>query len=180
MFLIYPSVQLIFQNKTIRLIVSNSGRISSKAQGLDVRVESVPISIHENQDFEELGYSGEGTFENPYIIENLYIQSNSTTLIDIKSTNVHFIVRNCVLDGIEPNFGAPGIILDNVSHGIIMDNWIKSTIQAIVLVESDENRIFRNPDNSATIQTNACSSGQPHDMLKEIDRYRGQSYVREW
>jgi hypothetical protein len=29
------------------------------------------------------------------------------------------------------------------------------------------------PDYSAGKQRKVCSSGQPHDMVKEIDRYRG-------
>jgi hypothetical protein len=30
-----------------------------------------------------------------------------------------------------------------------------------------------NPDYSAGKQRKVCSVGQPHDMVKEIDRYRG-------
>jgi len=58
------------------------------------------IYIWENAEFENQGWSGSGTQEDPYIIENVRI----TQFVAISDTTYHFIIRNCV-------FG-----LDNYSH----------------------------------------------------------------
>jgi parallel beta-helix repeat protein len=58
------------------------------------------IYIWENAEFENQGWPGSGTQEDPYIIENLRI----TQFVLISDTTYHFVIRNCV-------FG-----LDNYSH----------------------------------------------------------------
>lgn len=45
---------------------------------------------------------------------------------------------------------------------------------------SDHVHQIINPDYSAGKQRKVCSSGQPHDMVGEIDHYRGKSDEWEW
>ena len=50
-----------------------------------------PISIQSNGDFESQGWSGTGTQDDPYIIENLRISSNSVC-IAINNTDVYHTI----------------------------------------------------------------------------------------
>ncbi|MFX1255618.1 MAG: hypothetical protein ACFFCZ_28705, partial [Promethearchaeota archaeon] len=59
-----------------------------------------PIFIDDNSDFSTLGFNGSGTSGDPYLIENFFFNSSSATLISIQNTNVHFTIRNNLLDGV--------------------------------------------------------------------------------
>ena len=57
-----------------------------------------PIYINTDDGFESLGFAGSGTKNNPYIIENLWIQPASDSdeaAIRIHYTTKHFVIRNC-------------------------------------------------------------------------------------
>ena len=117
-----------------------------------------PIYIKGNDGFtmENGVISGNGTQENPYIIENLKIRANlRNDGIRIEDTDKYFVIRNCYifyLDGIlamrlnrgkSPYFQNEnkkpypiGIFLDNVSHGLIENCTIRGTYQAICLNRS--------------------------------------------
>ena len=117
-----------------------------------------PIYIKGNDGFtvENGVVSGNGTYENPYIIENLRIRANlEKDGIRIEDTSKYFVIRNCYifyLDGIlamhlnpgkSPYFQNEnekpypiGIFLDNVSHGLIENCTIMGTYQAICLNRS--------------------------------------------
>lgn len=62
-------------------------------------INSFPIFINSNEDFIALNFTGEGTINNPYLIENLNIVSTSelTSAIRISGTDVYFIIQNCVI-----------------------------------------------------------------------------------
>ncbi|NHJ33106.1 MAG: hypothetical protein FK732_09590 [Asgard group archaeon] len=61
-------------------------------------IDHAPILIDSNDDFETLGFTGNGTSLDPYIIANLYINSSgSTNGIEIHNTNVHFEIINCTI-----------------------------------------------------------------------------------
>ena len=81
-------------------------------------IDSEPITISEDLDFEKLNISGEGTPENPYLIENLRF-SNHNTGISIKKTTVHFTITNC-----EFLYNSAGIriVLVNEGRGNITKN----------------------------------------------------------
>lgn len=58
-----------------------------------------PIEIDSDEDFENYNFSGTGTEEDPFLIENLKITRRNNddyeTAIKITSTTKHFIIRNC-------------------------------------------------------------------------------------
>ncbi len=88
-----------------------------------------PIAISSDSDFELQGFPGNGTLNNPYVIEDLYIDyqeyvQEHPAAITISHTQVHFIIRDCMLEaGIgpttPPGTGAEGIRLENVSNAYI-------------------------------------------------------------
>ncbi|MFW9995343.1 MAG: right-handed parallel beta-helix repeat-containing protein [Candidatus Odinarchaeota archaeon] len=103
-----------------------------------------PISIDGNDAFireaRRRGWLGDGTELYPYIIENLYIKTPSTTrgqkiitttAIDIRNTDLFFIITGCRLDGVDAS--SDGIFLSNVIHATIAGNVIYNHINGIWL-----------------------------------------------
>ncbi|MHA2100866.1 MAG: NosD domain-containing protein, partial [Candidatus Kariarchaeaceae archaeon] len=109
-----------------------------------------PIIIGNNDQFSAQalseGWLGDGTKDNPYIIEGYSISSDIQSLIQISNTEVYFIIRNNLLDGM--NSGAPfyprGIYLGNVLNGNISFNTIKNSYTAIHLSSSNNSVIQDN------------------------------------
>ncbi len=109
---------------------------------------SEPIDINWDSDFfEKFGYTGNGTLNHPYIIENLSIDLNLTggdgldldetwiaQAIKVRNTRCHFIIRNCVFQGRarwlnDPRYTTPpfdimgtGISLQDVANAVIYNN----------------------------------------------------------
>ncbi|MFO7836920.1 MAG: right-handed parallel beta-helix repeat-containing protein [Candidatus Thorarchaeota archaeon] len=76
-----------------------------------------PIVITENVDFENQGWPGAGTQEDPYVIANLYI-SGMPASIEVVNVDVHFVIRNCTLEAKEGD-DAVGIRLVDVKNALI-------------------------------------------------------------
>ncbi len=59
--------------------------------------DSSPIFINSNDAFEVLGFSGNGSESNPFLIENLRVVSTGQlgSAIVISNTDVYFIIQNC-------------------------------------------------------------------------------------
>ena len=71
-----------------------------------------------------LGNGGNGTEGNPYIIEgwSICLNGRSSPGIEISNTDVHFIVRNCLVwDILNIGSNAYGLKFTNVTHGVIDD-----------------------------------------------------------
>jgi parallel beta-helix repeat protein len=89
---------------------------------------SQPIEIGGDQDFENQaatnGWLGNGTAQNPYIIQNLSISSESDLelLVNITDTTVHFEFRDSVLSG-----GQWGVYFWDVSHGSVTNSTIEGS-----------------------------------------------------
>jgi parallel beta-helix repeat protein len=83
-----------------------------------------PLNIHNNSDFAEIitknDWSGNGTENDPYIIENQIIYSDDNQAINIRNTEVHFIIRNCTLVG-----GFYSLKMTNVTHAVVFQNIIE-------------------------------------------------------
>ncbi|MFW9816964.1 MAG: NosD domain-containing protein, partial [Candidatus Thorarchaeota archaeon] len=105
-------------------------------------IASNTLFIDENSDFETLGFAGEGTLGNPYMIENLHISDSITTLIHIQDTTAYFVIRGCILDGVSRSWD--GIYLRNVRNGAIFDNSIRNSENGIHLDGSTNIRIIHN------------------------------------
>jgi len=83
--------------------------------------------------------SGSGTWNNPYLIENV-------TLIDgqfrILNSNVTFKIRNCTISPLW--HGVEGIYLSNVDNGIFINNNFSNAYLGIELSNSNNNTFYRN------------------------------------
>ena len=107
------------------------------------------------------GWPGNGTAENPYIIENYTIDAHgSGPAIYIGNTTVYFVLRNNVIYNISsqlnPNIvllilslygihGIPnGIMLVNVKHGMLENNTVRDALIGISLISSSQNIIREN------------------------------------
>ncbi|OLS22682.1 MAG: hypothetical protein HeimC3_29560 [Candidatus Heimdallarchaeota archaeon LC_3] len=82
-----------------------------------------PIIINGNDDFQAAGFSGDGSANNPYVLENVIISNSTAPLVEIHNTDAYFVIRNSRLDGL--NGGFPAIIFDNVMNGRLDDNHIQ-------------------------------------------------------
>jgi parallel beta-helix repeat protein len=108
-------------------------------------VDHSPIFIFSNDDFYRTVFQenwiGNGTHSNPYIIENLSITFSSvTSLINIQNTDVHFLIKNCVLTG-----GNVGIYMNNITNG---------QISTVTILNSTEDGIEIRYSSNMTITEN--------------------------
>lgn len=86
--------------------------------------------------------TGQGSLENPYIIENVYVDGlymGNTYIhyanIYIRHSNAHFIIKSCSLHRCGANERG-SIFLYNVSNGVIVDNEFTFNGNSIHLFES--------------------------------------------
>ncbi len=100
-------------------LIRTSGRqpnaVTYTRQAHPAYVSHAPIVIDDDSDFATQGWPGSGTEADPYVIEGLNITTEGTC-IDIRSTTVYFVIRNCLLvsTGTDSQYV---IYLRGVSHG---------------------------------------------------------------
>ncbi len=95
-----------------------------------------PIIIGSNSDFakyaDDYGWSGDGSQEDPWLIENIEIDGESnSSCVYISGTDDYFIIRNSIFHNANI-----GINLDRTSNGIIQNNTITNVGTGINLIES--------------------------------------------
>jgi parallel beta-helix repeat protein len=112
-----------------------------------------PITIDGDANFSATalleGWPGNGSPENPYIIEGLDINPGGGLdyLISITNTRVRFIIRNCNLIGtIEHGLYSTiwGIRLENVVNGKLVKNTCNNNSIGIDLFYADSNTVTNN------------------------------------
>jgi parallel beta-helix repeat protein len=94
------------------------------------------ISISGNAAFATQGWPGDGSQETPYIIEGLEIISEGTCIL-IFNTDVHFIIRNCILSS-QTNVVTNCVRLSHVSNGAIENCTISNSYIGITLIAPDD------------------------------------------
>jgi parallel beta-helix repeat protein len=89
---------------TLFLLIATNDFLSSTFRDKGyIRSEFVhheSIVISNDNDFKTQNWPGDGTIENPYIIEGLNITTNEIC-ISISSTSSHFIIRDCFLRSLQ-------------------------------------------------------------------------------
>jgi parallel beta-helix repeat protein len=117
-----------------------------------------PFRINNNPEFASMagleGWAGNGSFENPYIIEGYDINGNGYGYcIYIGNTTVYFVIRDSYLHDANgvwdlPYFPDVGIVLYNVQNGTIYNNTLTKTLtknaHGIKLDHSSNNNIINN------------------------------------
>ncbi len=124
------------------------------------------------------GWPGDGSPENPFIIDGLNIDSGGAIGhgISIINTRVNFIIRNCNLTGFWSTHGhtmclnAAGIYMENVTNGELVNNTCNGNSYGIDLWDSYSNTLVNNTcnnsktgislewSNSNTLVNNICSN----------------------
>lgn len=131
------------------LLLVGSQTISAYSQSMaeeDNLVLHNPIHIvgNENFIFANGVVGGSGAEEDPYIIENWIIENSGNNGIWIENTDSYFIIRNCSIEDSEI-----GIKLENVSNGIVENNYFSGSQVNICLFDSSLN----------TLNSNYCEGG---------------------
>ena len=89
---------------------------------------------------------GSGTFSNPYVIKNVEIDAgNSGNCLEVRNSNVYFIIQNCTFKNSGSGPQDAGIELDKVNNSQIIDNFISYCYHGISLFfENYNNTIMGN------------------------------------
>ncbi|MDI6916711.1 MAG: right-handed parallel beta-helix repeat-containing protein [Thermoplasmatales archaeon] len=111
-----------------------------------------PIYIDNNLDFTAANgvTNGSGIEIDPYIIENLDINTNTAHGISIWNTDVYFIIRNCIIHDSKNNCHE-GITFHNVTNSKIENCEIYNNYRGIRLDSSSNNQIT-----NCTVYNNSC------------------------
>ncbi|MFW9956303.1 MAG: nitrous oxide reductase family maturation protein NosD [Candidatus Thorarchaeota archaeon] len=121
------------------------------------------------------GWPGDGSPENPFIIDGLEIdREDAVHCIMISNTRVGFTIRNCNLTGhlwrqsAVSMYSGSGIYLENVSYGELVNNICRDNAEGIYLFNSTYNVVVNNTcihnrlgiilidSNANTISSNIC------------------------
>jgi parallel beta-helix repeat protein len=92
------------------------------------------------------GWIGNGTYSNPYIIENYDINATLSHGIEIRNTNLYFIIKNVTVINGRSNYNY-GFYLANVTNGKLINNTADNHLAGFLLWNSDNNTFT---DNLAT------------------------------
>ena len=89
-----------------------------------IQVVDYTIEILSDNDFVSQGWPGEGTLDDPYVIQGLYIMTyyGATTGITIRNTRANFTIQNCTIVDYDDTVDGTGIDLANVTNGVIFNN----------------------------------------------------------
>ncbi len=141
--IIYPIAQKVgktTQNKKFSTFLTPLAAISHSPINISGDVELDNFSIK----------TGNGTSEDPYVIENLEINADgSKSGIEIRDTSKYLYIRNCTIINSEleessNGYGWGGITLDNCSNVNIIGCTFKDNYNGIYLNNSDQNTLSEN------------------------------------
>ena len=105
--------------------------------------------------------SGSGTFNDPYIIENVTINGeNSNSGITIIDSSSYFIIRNNTIYNTSSNWGDAGIKFENVSNGRILNNNVSA---------NNQHGIYLNNSAFNVIQSNGANNSVYAIVLEDSD-----------
>ncbi|MFX1516611.1 MAG: nitrous oxide reductase family maturation protein NosD, partial [Promethearchaeota archaeon] len=124
-----------------------------------------PIVISSDSEFESQGFPGSGTYGDPYLIEGFNITSTTGSLIEIRSTETHFTLRNNFLNGLSTALS--GIVFNSVRNGRIENNIIKNHISDGIFVQISNDIVITNNtiyENSIGIELEGAYYSRSHNI----------------
>lgn len=127
---------------------NDNGRVTQiEGTNFQIKLNGIhsPINITGNNDFTPSNgvSSGDGTFDNPYIIKDLIIEVvSSGNCIFINNTNAFFKIQNCTLKNSGLAIDRRTIKFNNVSNGLILNSTNSNA--EILLSNSHNNSIVNN------------------------------------
>ena len=113
-------------------------------------VPHAPFGIGGDANFaaqaDDEGWPGNGTLENPYIIEGYEINASTSNGITISDTSVHFIIRDThIINGLYSSYRQyDGIRLSSTSNGTIENCTFENNSIGIYLVHARHAKILDN------------------------------------
>lgn len=121
-------------------------------ENLKISATSGKISISGNSEwlaFKNAGYcSGNGTYSDPYVIEDLLIDGGGTgNCIWIEKSDVYFKIENCTVTN-SGGYPTAGIKLDRTTNGILINNNCSFNRYGIYLEDSNNYSITGNNVNN--------------------------------
>lgn len=141
-----------------------------------------PISINNNTDFaeqaEENGWPGNGTVDDPYILEDYEIDAEDYGYgVYIGNVTDHFTLRDSsfknATEGNTDYFKNSGVYLYNTSNGRIENNTVSNSSIGVALTDSTENLIVSNTVVNNTEGINLVSSTSNTLGDNQISENRG-------
>ncbi len=85
-----------------------------------------PIFITHDSNFTQVGFTGNGTESNPYVLSEANITAvGDYTCISISDTRSHFVISKTLIQGTQGHVSDYGIVFDNVTNGVIEDCLIR-------------------------------------------------------
>ena len=118
------------------------------------------IIIWSDEDFNNYRFKGDGSLENPFLIQNYNIKTSNTEGIYIKDTTKYFRIENCLISAAKTS-----IYIHNVASGTVtVINNECTDSQGGILISSSSNSTIRknnchmnNHDNGITIENSPYS-----------------------
>lgn len=111
-----------------------------------------PILIESDVEFLDQksneGWAGTGELSDPIVIQGYKISGTTQHCIEMGDTKLHFVIRDCYLDG-KQIFDS--IVLSGTSNGIITDNIIKNAAWGMAIVSGCNNIIITNNSISQSV-----------------------------
>ncbi|MFX0183655.1 MAG: right-handed parallel beta-helix repeat-containing protein [Candidatus Hodarchaeota archaeon] len=135
---IHPTTQILFSP----LFIERHTTVLQKTTNTQTYIPHSPILISSDSHFVSQGFSGSGTINDPYRIENLNITTSNGDLISISDITVYFCIQNNKLDGLTT--ATSGISLSNVQHATIENNSIHSNWDGIKATNISNAIFFNN------------------------------------
>jgi parallel beta-helix repeat protein len=123
------------------------------------------IMIDGNSQLASLSTAGEGTKDNPYIIENYFIANTSGHGVEIRNTDKYFIIRNITIDGLGAPIHTCGIYFNNVINGKIENNTAINWHVGFYLISSNRNTLINNTARSSNYNGFYIYSSSNHNTL---------------
>lgn len=101
---------------------------------------SSPINVTNYLDFINEGFTGNGTFENPFVLNgNIRIVGSFIDALTIINSNYYFVIQNCNFSG----YNAINVI--NSSNGLIINNSLGNNFNSGVRIQNSTNiRVYNN------------------------------------
>lgn len=131
----------------------NKSLTNNKVNTASDLVSHSSIYVNGNDNFrfkaEREGWNGDGSEDNPFIIENYDIDARGAgNAIMISNTDLHFVVRNCIVYNAawlsNPYLAGEGIAMYNASNGLIENNTAFSNDGDGIDLQIANNVIIRN------------------------------------
>ncbi|MHA2365183.1 MAG: right-handed parallel beta-helix repeat-containing protein [Candidatus Hodarchaeales archaeon] len=137
-------------NQPIELNKSSIKSISEIELNKAIKVENSKINIHSpinisgNDDFQAKaiseGWPGDGSKDNPIILENLELHQLSGYQIKIVTTTLFFIIRNSsIKNGLKG-----GLFLQQVQNGLITQNYFNNNSGTAISIADSEKILISN------------------------------------